>query len=145
MSLHIRRYQAGDAEAVVALWRRCNLVVPHNDPGKDIARKLQADPAGFLVGEQDGAVIASCMVGYEGHRGWINYLAVDPSCQRQGFARQMMAAAEGRLRALGCPKIQLLVRVSNASAAEFYRKIGFLADEVLSFGKRLESDLPVGE
>jgi ribosomal protein S18 acetylase RimI-like enzyme len=141
-ALCIRPYRREDAEAVVALWRRCELVVPHNDPWKDIARKLKVDPAGFLVGECDGALIATCMIGYEGHRGWINYLAVDPAHQKQGFARQMMETAEAKLRALGCPKIQLLVRASNAPVAEFYRRIGFQADEVISFGKRLESDLP---
>ena len=141
-SFRIRPYRHDDAKAIVGLWQRCGLVVPHNDPQKDIARKLLADPDGFLVGELGGAVIASCMVGYDGHRGWINYLAVDPSFQKLGFARQIMEAAETHLRVLGCPKIQLLVRKSNGPVAEFYRKLGFQTDEVFSFGKRLESDLP---
>jgi len=80
------------------------------------------------------------MAGYEGHRGWLNYLAVAPHEQRGGLGRQMVAEAEKRLRALGCPKINLQVRRSNAGVMEFYRKIGFSEDDVASMGKRLETD-----
>lgn len=84
---------------------------------------------------------ASVMAGYEGHRGWINYLAVTPSYPKKGIGQRMMADAEARLRMLGCPKINLLVRTTNASVIEFYRKIGFKIDEVVSLGKRLEEDV----
>jgi ribosomal protein S18 acetylase RimI-like enzyme len=137
----IRTYRQDNAETVVALWQRCGLVVPHNDPRKDIARKLRADPDGFLIGERDGILVATCMVGYEGHRGWINYLAVEPSLQKQGYARRMMDEAERRLRELGCPKISLQVRATNSAVIDFYQRLGFTADNVISLGKRLESDL----
>ena len=100
------------------------------------------DPGLFLVGVIDGHVVASVMAGYEGHRGWINYLAVAPSLQKQGHGRQMMERAEELLRARGCPKINLQVRTSNVQVIEFYRSLGFATDEVMSLGKRLVIDQP---
>jgi ribosomal protein S18 acetylase RimI-like enzyme len=138
----IRPYRAADEAAVVALWRACDLVRPWNDPHRDIRRKLGVNPEWFLVGEIDGRVAASVMAGYEGHRGWINYLAVDPAARRRGLGRALMAEAERLLRAAGCPKINLQVRAGNAAAAAFYRSLGFAADDVVSFGKRLEVDQP---
>ena len=77
-SMHIRPFQPADEDAVIALWQTCGLVVPQNNPRRDIARKLCVNPGWFLVGENDGKIIATCMAGYEGHRGWINYLATHP-------------------------------------------------------------------
>ena len=136
----IRTFRPDDEAAVVALWRRCDLTRPWNDPRKDIARKLAEQPEGFLVGEIEGRVVATVMVGYDGHRGWINYLGIDPDAQQQGLGRALMDEAERRLRARGCPKINLQVRCTNTQAIEFYRRIGFIQDDVLSFGKRLEHD-----
>ena len=138
--MRIRSYQSGDRDAVVALWHRCGLVAPQNDPEKDIRRKLQVNPEWFLVGEKNGRLVATCMAGYEGHRGWINYLAVDPEHQRQGLARQIAEAAETRLKDAGCPKINLQVRTANQQALGFYRSIGFTVDDVISLGKRIEPD-----
>ena len=118
----------------------CGLVVPWNIPHKDIQRKLKMQSEMFLVGCLDGVVIASVMAGYEGHRGWINYLAVHPQYQRFGIGRQMMDAAESRLRAAGCPKINLQVRTKNQGVIEFYKRIGFKIDDVVGLGKRLEPD-----
>jgi len=98
------------------------------------------NPELFLVGLEDGQIVATVMAGYEGHRGWINYLAVSPEHRRKGFGRAMMAEAEQRLRQLNCPKISLQVRVSNREAVEFYRRLGYGVDEVTSLGKRLERD-----
>ena len=141
--MNLRPFQPGDDEdAVISLWHACGLVVAHNDPNKDIARKLKVNPEWFLIGEVDGEVMASCMVGYDGHRGWINYLAVHPEHQRNGYASQIMAEAERLLREAGCPKINLQVRESNTAVIDFYEAIGFGKDAVLSMGKRLESDLP---
>jgi len=140
MGLEIRPFASRDEEAVVALWRRCELVRPTNDPHRDIQRKLKLRPDLFLVGEVDGTIVASVMAGYEGHRGWLNYLAVDPDQRRRGWGRAMVAEAERLLRAEGCPKINLQIRTSNLAAIEFYRRIGFSADDVVSMGKRLESD-----
>jgi ribosomal protein S18 acetylase RimI-like enzyme len=138
--LSIRPFAIEDQTAVIDLWRRCGLVVPQNDPKKDIQRKLKVNPEWFLVGVWEGSIVASCMAGYEGHRGWINYLAVAPHRQRMGIARQIMAHAEGLLRHAGCPKINLQVRASNAQVIAFYQSIGFRQDDVLSFGKRLQVD-----
>jgi len=135
--MQIRRFQREDETAVVALWQRCGLVVPRNDPARDIALKMSWQPELFLVGEQNGEIVASVMAGYEGHRGWINYLAVDPDTRQQGLGRQMMSAAEDALRALGCAKINLQVRTTNAAVRTFYQRIGYAEDEVISFGKRL--------
>ena len=140
--MEIRPYQAADADAVVALWRRCDLVRPWNDPYKDIERKMAVRPDLFLVGLLDGVVVAAVMAGYEGHRGWINYLAVDPKHQRRGFGRAILDAAEARLRACGCPKINLQVRRANASVLEFYRAIGYVEDDAVCLGKRLVDDGP---
>ena len=138
--MEIRPFEAGDSAAVVQLWTDCGLVVPWNDPRKDIQRKLTVQPEMFLVGCLRGHIIASVMAGYDGHRGWINYLAVHPEHQRSSVGRHMMEEAESRLRAAGCPKINLQVRSNNAAAIEFYKQIGFKTDDVVSLGKRLEPD-----
>lgn len=138
--LEIRPYKDQDEEAVVQLWIDCSLVVPWNNPRRDIQRKLKVQADMFLVGFKDGEIIATVMAGYEGHRGWINYLAVRPDYQRLGFGKQMMEAAEQVLREAGSPKINLQVRSSNVGVIEFYKKIGYKMDEVVSLGKRLEPD-----
>lgn len=138
--MQIRSFQPADEEAVIALWKKCGLVRPTNDPRKDIQRKLKVRPDLFLVGVRDDLIVASVMAGYEGHRGWLNYVAVDPEHRRQGLARAVLAEAERLLREAGCPKINLQVRTSNHEAMEFYRRIGYLADDVVSMGKRLEHD-----
>lgn len=136
----IRPFRAADEDAVIALWRACDLLRPQNDPRKDIARKLRVNPEWFLVGERDGRIVAAVMAGYEGHRGWINYLAVDPAQRRSGLGRQLMAEAERVLRAAGCPKINLQVRPDNRDVIAFYERIGFAVEGAVSLGKRLERD-----
>jgi ribosomal protein S18 acetylase RimI-like enzyme len=135
----IRPYRASDETVVIALWRDCGLL-RWSDPHKDIARKLQVNPEWFLVGEIDTVPMASCMVGYEGHRGWINLLAVAPRYRRGGFGRALVAEAERILRRAGCPKINLQVRTTNHQVIAFYEKLGFVVDEVVSLGKRLENE-----
>lgn len=127
-------------EDVVGLWRECGLVAPQNNPVKDIDRKLKVDPDLFLVGMVDGTIVATVMGGYEGHRGWINYLAVKPSQQRKGYGQSIMQAVEVLLRQKGCPKINLQVRSTNKSVIGFYSAIGYGDDNVVSLGKRLEHD-----
>ena len=136
----IRAYRDEDEDSLIDLWSACSLIVPWNDPRKDILRKLSVNPELFLVGELDGKIIASVMGGYEGHRGWINYLAVHPDQQLKGFGRQIMEAVEVRIKAKGCPKINLQVRSSNQPVIQFYKRIGYKEDRVLSFGKRLIDD-----
>lgn len=133
----IRPFAADDQEAVIALWQTCRLVVPQNDPALDIAAKIRFQPDLFLVALQDGRLAGTIMAGYDGHRGWINYLAVAPDCRRQGIGKALMDAAETALRALGCPKINLQVRRTNSAVIAFYHALGFNEDEVISLGKRL--------
>jgi len=115
-------------------------VRPWNDPHKDIRRKLAVRADLFLVGILEGKIIASVMAGYEGHRGWINYLAVSPEHRRKGHARSLVNEAERLLREVGCPKINLQIRTSNQDVIEFYRRLGYAVDDVVSMGKRLEPD-----
>ena len=138
--MDIRPYEAADETGVIDLWQHCDLLRPANDPRADIARKLRVNPEWFLVGVWDAAIIATVMAGYEGHRGWINHLAVAPALRRQGHGRSMMAAAEAHLQAAGCPKINLQIRSLNTAVAAFYRRLGYLPDEVVSLGKRLVND-----
>ncbi len=138
--MEIRSYEPSDEAEVVQLWTDCGLVVPWNNPYLDIQRKLALQPELFLVGFMVNRTIATVMAGYDGHRGWINYLAVHPNYQGNGTGRLMMAEAEIRLRAAGCPKVNLQVRSTNSKAIEFYRRIGYQVDEVVSLGKRLEAD-----
>ncbi|MFV2062481.1 MAG: GNAT family acetyltransferase [Chloroflexota bacterium] len=138
--MDIRPFQAADGEALVRLWQACGLVRPWNDAKMDIQRKLAVDPELLLVGEIDGHIVASVMGGYEGHRGWINYLAVLPSQQAHGYGREMVAAIEERLLAAGCPKVNLQIRDSNLDAMRFYEAIGYSRDPVISYGKRLIVD-----
>jgi ribosomal protein S18 acetylase RimI-like enzyme len=139
--LIIRPYDAKDRDEVVGLWDRSGLIVPWNDPDHDIECKLKVMGELFLVGVIDGKVIATAMVGYEGHRGWINYLAVDAGYRRKGIARALMEKAEEELRKLGCPKINVQIRSSNMVAAGFYENLGYTLDDVISMGKLLDQDL----
>jgi ribosomal protein S18 acetylase RimI-like enzyme len=136
----IRPFEDADEAAVVALWQRAGLTRPWNDPGKDIRRKRTEQPELFGVMVAAGEVIGTVMAGYEGHRGWINYLAVDPSCQKQGLGRRLMEWSEARLHERGCPKINLQVRQGNDAVLAFYAALGYADDNVVSLGKRLEHD-----
>jgi ribosomal protein S18 acetylase RimI-like enzyme len=139
MELDIRPYHSTDEERVIKLWQNCCLVVPQNNPQRDILLKLQVQPELLLVGLVESQVVASIMAGYEGHRGWFNYLAVSPEFQRQGIGRRMVEAATAKLKEMGCPKINLQIRTSNTGVIEFYKRIGFTVDDVVSMGKRLQS------
>ncbi len=148
MDVVIRPYRNSDQKQILTLWQRCDLTRPWNGPGLDIERKLRVNPELFLVGEIDEKLIACVMGGYEGHRGWINYLAVDPDYRQQGIGRRMMEAIEKAIAALGCPKINLQVRTSNVNVIEFYKSIGYRLDDVVGMGKRLlvdEEYVHVGE
>jgi ribosomal protein S18 acetylase RimI-like enzyme len=139
-SLKIRAFELPDEAAVMELWQQCKLTRPWNDPKKDIQRKLTVQPHLFLVGILEQQVVSSIMAGYEGHRGWINYLAVAPEYQRQGIGRAMMVAVEQLLHDTGCPKINIQVRSSNQDVLQFYKTLGYLPDEAICLGKRLEVD-----
>ncbi|MHB0777486.1 GNAT family acetyltransferase [Halomonas sp. WWR20] len=138
--MNIRPYRETDRNAVIALWHTCGLIRPWNDPEKDIERKLTVQPELFFVGELDGKVMASAMAGFDGHRGSVFYLAIDPGSQHMGYGRQLMAHVEEALHAMGCPKMNILVRTSNEAVLVFYRKLGYTLDEAVSIGKRLIPD-----
>lgn len=140
--MKIRAYRAEDESAVVDLWRHCDLVRPQNDPHADIRRKLAVAPELFVVGDLHGEIVATVMAGYDGHRGWINYLAVSPQHRHAGYGRKIMEHAERLLLERGCPKINLQIRSSNQSVVNFYHAIGFTPDDVMSMGKRLIVDAP---
>jgi ribosomal protein S18 acetylase RimI-like enzyme len=139
--MQIRAFQPADEAAVIALWQACDLTRPWNDPHKDIARKLQVGADLFLVGIEGGELIGSAMFGYEGHRGWVNYLAVSHSHQRRGHASALMHWGEQALQSRGCPKINLQVRSGNTAVIAFYKSLGYGEDEVIGLGKRLIPDL----
>ena len=139
-SLLIRPFKEGDEEALVSLWNMCKLTVPWNNPYKDIARKLKAQAELFLVGYLENKLIASVMAGYDGHRGWINYLAVHPDFQARGYGKQLMDNVENGLRELGCPKINLQIREGNDRVFTYYQKLGFVEEKRINMGKRLEDD-----
>ena len=141
-TIDIRPFRLADEDAVTDLWVRCDLVRPWNDPGRDIRRKLQAQPELFLVALEGQRVVGTVMGGYEGHRGWINYLAVDPGSRRTGLGRRLMDEVESRLLERGCPKVNLQMRTENRLAGRFYEAIGYHEDHVRCFGKRLIPDEP---
>lgn len=126
-----------DIPAVTALWQRCDLLRPWNDPHSDIRRARQLRDARLLVGKRDSTVIATLMVGFDGHRGWIYYVAVDPSQRKTGCGRAMMAAAERWLTERGAPKVQLMVDPQNAAALGFYDALGYRRLPVITLGKQL--------
>jgi ribosomal protein S18 acetylase RimI-like enzyme len=137
-ALAITEIADSDVDAVIALWQRCGLTRPWNDPASDIALARRNANSTILVGRAEGAVVATAMVGHDGHRGWVYYVAVDPLRQKQGFGRAIMDAAEQWLREAGLPKLQLLVRRENAQAGAFYRGIGYEEADTIVFAKWID-------
>ena len=128
---------AEDAEAVIALWRACALTRPWNDPAADFARAVAGPTSAVLLRREGEALTASVMVGCDGHRGWVYYLAVAPERRREGLGMAMMAAAEAWLRARGAPKLQLMVRDDNEAALGFYAALGLERQHVVTLGRFL--------
>jgi len=128
---------AADREAVVALWRTCGVTRPWNDPDADFAMALENSTSTVLVVRDGGAIVGSVMAGFDGHRGWVYYLAVAPDARRGGLGRVLMAAAEAWLRARGAPKIQLMVRDDNIEALGFYAALGLEPQKVVTLGRFL--------
>ena len=137
--LIIRKYETIDKKPVIDLWRTCKLLVPQNNPLIDIEEKLNFQPDLFFVGTINNQVIATIMVGYEGHRGWINYLAVHPRFQRNGFGSRLMDFATEKLLDFNCQKINVQVRNTNLAVISFYKSNGFKEDNVIGLGKRIRS------
>ena len=138
--MRIRAFDESDTDAAIRLWEDCGLTRPWNDPQRDIDRKLTTQPELFLVGENDDAIVATAMIGFDGHRGWVYYLAVDREQRGRGYARSLMAEAERLLIQLGCPKIMLMVRASNTAVVDLYTHLGYATEDTLLMGKRLIPD-----
>jgi Acetyltransferases len=122
------------------LWQEVGLTRPWNSPHQDISRKLSVQPELFLVAEDDRKIVGSVMAGYDGHRGWLYYLASSPSRRGEGIARRLVAHAEELLIELGCPKVQLMVRPENNVAQGFYAALEYEPFETWTTGKRLIAD-----
>jgi ribosomal protein S18 acetylase RimI-like enzyme len=129
-----------DVEAIIGLWRSCALTRPWNDPYKDIAFARAHDHSTILVGEVEGRIAASVMVGHDGHRGMLYYVAVEPELQGKGFGKAAVRAAEAWLGGRGVWKINLLVRSENEMIRGFYEKLGYLIDPVLCMGRRIDKN-----
>ena len=140
-TMEIRVFRQQDFEEVITLWERCELLRPWNDPEMDIERKVNHDVSLFLVAEVNGEVVGTVMGGYDGHRGSVYYLAVAPGRQRLAIGRSLMERVDQRLLAMGCPKINVLVRTTNVQVIAFYEKLGYARDDAFSLGKRLIPDL----
>jgi ribosomal protein S18 acetylase RimI-like enzyme len=132
----------GGIADVIALWQRCGLTRPWNDPAADIALARKGENAAMLVGRDDSGIVASVLVGHDGHRGWVYYVAVDPECRHKGYGRVIMDAAEDWLRARGIEKLQLMVRPDNSQVQAFYQSLGYLKQERIIYAKWLDGREP---
>jgi ribosomal protein S18 acetylase RimI-like enzyme len=139
-SLRVEPAQSTDRAAVVELWTACGLVVPHNPPDADFGMALNKPNSEILVGKLAGGIVGSVMVGHDGHRGWVYYVAVDPAHQRQGFGERLISESERWLRGKGIRKMQLMVRDSNLGVLDFYRRIGYEAAPVVVMQRWLDDD-----
>ena len=132
----------GDVATVIALWQACGLTRPWNDPAADIALARRGPHSTVLIGRDGDAIVATAMVGHDGHRGWVYYVAADPDRRAKGYGRAIMNAAEDWLRAAGIPKLQLLVRRENSGVAAFYQSIGYEEAQTIVFAKWLDGREP---
>lgn len=134
----IRPYRQLDGPAVAALWREVFPDSPSwNHPETDIRRKLVVQRELFLVAVNRTELLGTAMAGYDGHRGWVYYVAVSPRHRRQGIGTALMRSVEERLAALGCPKLNLQIRASNEDVISFYQSLGYDVEDRVSMGKRL--------
>lgn len=141
-TLTIADIRDADVATVIALWQACGLTRPWNDPAADIALARRGPHSTILIGRDDGAIIATAMVGHDGHRGWVYYVAADPALRGRGYGRAIMEAAEDWLRAAGIAKLQLLVRRENAGVAAFYQSIGYEEAQTIMFAKWIDGREP---
>jgi len=141
-TLTITAIEDGDIADVIALWQRCGSTREWNDPAGDIALARKETNATVLVGRNDGAVVASVLVGHDGHRGWVYYVTVDPDHRYKAYGREIMTAAENWLRARGLQKLQLMVRGDNLQVRAFYESLGYYDQERVTFAKWLDGRDP---
>jgi len=135
-SVKIRPYRPADRKKLIALWEACGLTRPWNPPDRDIDLCTQSKHGAILIGELDGQIAAAVMVGHDGHRGWVYYVAADPKRQRRGLGGAIMAAAETWLRKRKVPKVMLLIRPENKKVARFYESLGYEIEPRVLMTKR---------
>jgi GNAT superfamily N-acetyltransferase len=136
--MQFRNVTPDDSEAVRALWQRAGLSLGLGDDRPGFVRRLARDAELFFVGEVEGRIVACVMGCYDGRRGWVNHLAVEPAMQGNCIGRIMLAELERRLRLLGCPKINLLIERGNAGVVDFYAKAGYALDDLIFMEKVLD-------
>ncbi|MCA6106520.1 GNAT family acetyltransferase [Bradyrhizobium cenepequi] len=141
-TLTIRPIEDADVGDVIALWQRCGSARPWNDPASDIALARKESNSTVLLGRHDGNIVASVLVGHDGHRGWVYYVASDPDHRFKGFGRAMITAAEDWLRARGIAKIQLMVRPDNSKVQDFYESLGYFEQKRIFYAKWLDGREP---
>tara|TARA_R110000824_G_scaffold209_15_gene1089 strand:- start:12940 stop:13371 length:432 start_codon:yes stop_codon:yes gene_type:complete len=137
VAMRVSSASESDMDDVIALWEACDLTRPWNDPVADYRLALANDTSAILLAHRQGALVASIMAGFDGHRGWVYYLAVAPDCQKRGLGKKMMEAAEKWLRECDAPKIQLMVRDDNEAAIGFYKALGYELQPVVTIGRKL--------
>ena len=137
MKLSIRPYREDDQEEVIKLWEKVfPNAPPHNNPARDIKTKREVQPEMFLVAIYDDQLVGTAMAGFDGHRGWVYYLGVDPDYQRRGIGTALMKRVEAKLVGLGCPKLNLQIRADSAEVQSFYESLGYDPEDRLSMGKK---------
>jgi ribosomal protein S18 acetylase RimI-like enzyme len=141
-ALAIAPIEDADIAAVIALWQRCDLTRPWNDPAADIAMARRGTNATVLVGRDGGDIVASVLVGHDGHRGWVYYVSVDPNRRGKGYGRAIMNAAEDWLRGAGIEKLQLMVRAGNAKVQAFYETLDYQEQARVIYAKWLDGREP---
>src|SRR6202051_1757852 len=141
-ALSIAAIEDGDIAEVMALWQRCGSTRPWNDPAGDIALARKETNATVLLGRNDGALVASVLVGHDGHRGWVYYVTVDPDHRVKGYGRAIMDAEEAWVRARGLAQVQLMVRGDNVKVHAFYQSLGYFEQERVVFAKWLDGREP---
>ncbi|WP_259779939.1 GNAT family acetyltransferase [Aestuariispira ectoiniformans] len=138
MTLEIRAIRDQDIEDIVSLWHKCGLTRPWNNPHKDIDIAREEPSSEILVGIQNSDIVASVMCGFDGHRGWLYYVAVDPGCRGKGFGREITIAAENWLRDRGAPKVELMIRDDNFTVRDFYHSAGYTVEPRIVMAKWLK-------
>jgi len=141
-ALTVTSIEDADIPEVIRLWKRAGLVREWNDPTGDIELARRERNSTILLGRHDGALVASLLVGHDGHRGWVYYVSVDPDHRLKDYGRQIMTAAEDWLRARGVMKLQLMVRGDNARVHAFYQSLGYYDQKRVTFAKWLDGRDP---
>ena len=138
MKISIRPFREEDQDNVIQLWDKVFPDAPaHNNPARDIRTKREVQPELFLVAVVEELIVGTAMAGFDGHRGWVYYLGVDPDFQRRGIGTALMKRVESRLIGLGCPKLNLQIRSNNAEVQAFYESLGYFSEDRLSMGKKI--------